>query len=69
MSKITEGLEQNGRLHPLQEAFLEIGAIQCATGAGETPIVGIAPAVGNAIWDATGVRLRSLPMAPEGLKS
>src|SRR6266550_9576161 len=25
-----EGLEQNGRLHPLQEAFLEIGAMQCA---------------------------------------
>jgi aerobic-type carbon monoxide dehydrogenase small subunit (CoxS/CutS family) len=30
--KITtiEGLEQNGRLHPLQDAFLEIGAMQCA---------------------------------------
>lgn len=25
-----EGIEQNGRLHPLQEAFLEIGAMQCA---------------------------------------
>ncbi len=24
-----EGLEHNGRLHPLQEAFLEIGAMQC----------------------------------------
>ncbi|MBC8135765.1 MAG: (2Fe-2S)-binding protein [Fibrella sp.] len=24
-----EGMEQNGRLHPLQEAFLEIGAMQC----------------------------------------
>lgn len=24
-----EGLEQNGKLHPLQEAFLEIGAFQC----------------------------------------
>lgn len=31
-------------------------------GAGETPIVGIAPAIGNAICDATGVRLRSLPL-------
>ncbi|HXT39032.1 MAG TPA: molybdopterin cofactor-binding domain-containing protein [Candidatus Angelobacter sp.] len=39
-----------------------------STGAGETPIVGIAPAVGNAIFDATGVRLRSLPMLPNGLK-
>ena len=24
-----EGLEVNGRLHPLQEAFLEMGAMQC----------------------------------------
>ena len=24
-----EGLEQHGRLHPLQEAFLEVGAMQC----------------------------------------
>lgn len=36
-------------------------------GAGETPIVGIAPAAGNAIFAATGIRLRSLPLAPEGL--
>src|SRR5205823_661760 len=38
-----------------------------SAGAGETPIVGIAPAVGNAIFDATGRRIRSLPMAPKGL--
>ena len=25
-----EGLERNGKLHPLQEAFLELGAMQCA---------------------------------------
>lgn len=25
-----EGLEQNGKLHPLQEAFLRAGAMQCA---------------------------------------
>ncbi len=24
-----EGLEKEGRLHPLQEAFLEVGALQC----------------------------------------
>lgn len=39
-----------------------------SAGAGETPIVALAPAVGNAIFDATGVRLRSLPLAPNGLK-
>jgi isoquinoline 1-oxidoreductase len=36
-------------------------------GAGETPIVGLAPAVGNAIFNATGIRLRSLPLVPDGL--
>ena len=36
-------------------------------GAGETPIVGLAPAIGNAIFDATGIRLRSLPLVPRGL--
>ncbi len=37
-----------------------------SVGAGETPIVALAPAVGNAIFDATGVRYRSLPMRPDG---
>jgi isoquinoline 1-oxidoreductase len=35
-----------------------------SAGAGETPIVGLAPAVGNAIFDLTGKRLRTLPLAP-----
>lgn len=34
-----------------------------SAGAGETPIVGLAPAVANAIFSATGERLRSMPMA------
>jgi nicotinate dehydrogenase subunit B len=33
-------------------------------GAGETPIMAVAPAIGNAIFDATGQRVRSLPMTP-----
>jgi nicotinate dehydrogenase subunit B len=37
-----------------------------SAGAGETPIVGIAPAIGNAIFDAIGKRIRSLPLAPRG---
>ena len=40
-----------------------------SAGAGECPMVGLAPAVGNAIFDATGVRIRSLPMVPNGLKA
>jgi CO/xanthine dehydrogenase Mo-binding subunit len=31
-------------------------------------MIGLAPAIGNAIFDATGVRLRALPMVPDGLK-
>jgi isoquinoline 1-oxidoreductase len=37
-------------------------------GAGETPIMTVAPAIGNAIFDATGVRLTALPLVPNGLK-
>jgi isoquinoline 1-oxidoreductase len=33
-----------------------------SAGAGETPIVGLAPALANAIFDATGTRLRDLPL-------
>ncbi|HXG11113.1 MAG TPA: molybdopterin cofactor-binding domain-containing protein [Gemmataceae bacterium] len=39
-----------------------------SAGAGETPIVAVAPAIGNAIFQATGIRLRSMPMVPNGLK-
>ena len=40
-----------------------------SAGAGETPMLGIAPAIGNAIFDATGVRLNGLPLAPNGVKA
>lgn len=35
-----------------------------SAGAGESGIVGLAPAVGNAIFAASGVRLRDMPIAP-----
>jgi len=38
-----------------------------SAGAGETPIIAIAPAIANAIHAATGRRIRSLPLAPDGL--
>jgi isoquinoline 1-oxidoreductase len=37
-----------------------------SAGAGETPIVALAPAIANAIFAATGVRLRDLPLVPDG---
>jgi nicotinate dehydrogenase subunit B len=39
-----------------------------SAGAGETPIVTIAPAIRNAILAATGKALRALPLAPAGLQ-
>jgi nicotinate dehydrogenase subunit B len=36
-----------------------------SAGAGETPIIAIAPAIGNAIFAATGTRVRSMPLMPK----
>jgi len=40
-----------------------------SVGAGECPMIGLAPAIANAIFDAAGVRLRALPLVPNGLKA
>lgn len=40
-----------------------------SAGAGETPIMAVAPAIGNAIFHASGVRLNNLPMIPNGLRT
>jgi isoquinoline 1-oxidoreductase len=40
-----------------------------SAGAGEIPIVGIAPAIANAIHRATGVRVRSMPILPAFLSA
>ena len=40
-----------------------------ATGAGETSITVIAAAIGNAVFDATGARLRQIPFTPERVKA
>jgi len=52
---------------PLVEVVLVDRKDLPSAGAGETPIVGLAPAVGNAVFNATGIRLRSLPLAPKGI--
>ncbi len=38
-----------------------------ARGLGEPPLIGIAPAVANAIYNATGIRLKNTPMLAENL--
>ena len=42
---------------------------QPAVGAGEPSTVTIAAAIANAIFDATGARLRQIPFTPERIKS
>jgi isoquinoline 1-oxidoreductase len=39
-----------------------------SVGAGETPIIAVAPAVTNAVFDATRVRLRAMPLDADALK-
>jgi CO/xanthine dehydrogenase Mo-binding subunit len=40
-----------------------------AMGAGETSITVTAAAIGNAIFDATGARLRQVPFTPERVRA
>jgi nicotinate dehydrogenase subunit B len=54
---------------PVQETVLLNRKDLPSAGAGETPLVALAPAVGNAVFNATGVRLRSLPMVPNGFEA
>ena len=38
-------------------------------GAGEAACAPVGAALGNAVFDATGIRLRELPMTPERVKA
>ncbi|MCG8360676.1 MAG: molybdopterin-dependent oxidoreductase, partial [Kiloniellales bacterium] len=64
--KIPDSLDVPHAIVPIliEEAPEETGPFG-AKGIGESGIVGVAPAVSNAIADATGVRLRRLPMTSE----
>ncbi len=42
---------------------------EAATGAGELSITVVAAAIGNAVFDATGARLRQVPFTPERVKA
>jgi nicotinate dehydrogenase subunit B len=49
---------------PIESVFVEPAGVP-ALGAGETAITVTPAAIGNAIFDATGARLRDLPFTPE----
>ncbi len=51
---------------PIEVVLVDRKDLQPA-GAGEVPLMALAPSIGNAICDATGVRLRALPMIPAGI--
>jgi isoquinoline 1-oxidoreductase len=55
-----------GDVPPIEVVLLDRRDLPSA-GGGETPIIAIAPALANAIFAATGVRLRSLPLVPDGV--
>jgi isoquinoline 1-oxidoreductase len=40
-----------------------------SVGAGETPIIALAPAIGNAVFHATGIRIRSMPLKSDRLRA
>jgi isoquinoline 1-oxidoreductase len=40
-----------------------------SAGAGETPIMAVAPAIGNAIFNATAQRINNLPLVPNGVRT
>lgn len=53
---------------PIEPVFVELTDPVGPYGAkalGEPPLVPVAAAIGNAIYDATGVRIRTLPITPE----
>jgi isoquinoline 1-oxidoreductase len=40
-----------------------------SVGSGETPIIAVAPAIAAAVFHATGIRIRSMPIRSEALRS
>lgn len=70
-ARVTNGRFENYRvprfadIPPIELVLLDRRDLPSA-GAGETPIVTVAPAIGNAIFAASRVRLRNMPLVPDG---
>lgn len=56
-----------GQTPKLNVAFIESNA--APAGLGEPAVTAVAPAIANAIYQAVGVRLRTIPMTPEAVKA
>jgi len=54
---------------PVIESVLMDRPAAEAIGAGETAITLVAAAIGNAIFDATGARIREVPFTPDRVKA
>ena len=76
MLRLTDGRVANTRqseyrvprfsdVPPIEVSLLDRPDLPPA-GAGETPMITLAPAIANATFAACGVRIRSLPLAPDG---
>jgi CO/xanthine dehydrogenase Mo-binding subunit len=67
--KIPGVLDAPAEIHPIVLEDPEPSHPLGAKGIGEPSLVGAAPAIANAIRDATGARVRTLPMTPERVLS
>jgi isoquinoline 1-oxidoreductase len=76
--RFEEGRILNGRFSQYQvPRFEDVPPIEMvllnrtdlpSVGAGETPMIAVPPAIGNAVFHACGVRLRSMPLRGETLR-
>ena len=62
----------NADIHSIEVHFIEkpdphIDSQIGARGVGEITVTGVAPAIANAIYHATGRRIRELPITPDKL--
>jgi isoquinoline 1-oxidoreductase len=55
-----------GDIPPIEVLLIDRPDLPSA-GAGETPMIAVAPAIAGAIFEATGRRLRSLPLTRDGV--
>lgn len=63
--KIPASLDVPLKIHPIVIENAEPSHPFGAKGVGEPPIIGISAAVSNAVRNATGARVRTIPMTPE----